>query len=484
MTTVIARIVALVWCPLLCDLLLTQHVAALETPSAEVIDTLDRRIQSLVEEGRYVGLAVSVRRAGAPLLEKGYGAANVEWELSVSPDAIFEIGSLSKTITALAVAALAEDGKLALSDTVSDYLPEAPEAIGRLPLARLLDHTSGLGSFTSSAAFADYRLNPYLSLEQARDFVLANSPVLFLPGEAWSYSNSGTWLLSYIVEQASGEPFGDYVRRRIFMPLGMHSSRLNDYVALMPRRVDGYVPVGDGEVRRAFHEPPVVPYGAGAFVSTVGDMQRYLDALLGTGGSALSKALVDGAQHSGLLNDGRIASYTQGALMSGDFFGHRQYAHSGGIEGFSTYMSSYPDDKLSIVLLANLSGAPVGALEREIAGALLGVPPLPGIAESLPRAVEQYVGHYRLTARYGMFGAFAIQAAGDRLQLTFDGYMLAGLPPLPLQTLDDGRMFTAMGGIDVIVDLKVDDGVIAFNGSRYVFARDPKASVATGEQAQ
>jgi len=445
--------------------------AAGGAPDEETIGRIEAHIQDLMDRGELVGLSVSIYHQQQPVLEKGYGLANLEWDRKVTPDTVFEIGSITKTFTAMSIAQLAEAGKLSLDNTLGQHIPQAPEAIRGLTLRRLLDHTSGLGSFTSDPGFPGFRLNPYLTLDEVRDFILSSTPVLFKPGDAWSYSNSGTWLLSYIVEKAGGMPYGEYLEKNIFQPLGMSRTRLNDRGRIIENRAAGYSKTESGIENVAVHEPVVVPYGAGAVVSTSGDLQRYLSGLQAS--PKISSFVRESMLGNRRLNDGRTIFYTTGCLGHSSFHGHQQYMHNGGILGFSSHYAYYPDDELGIVVLTNTSGGAVTDLERRIAEIIFDIGPEPEPREIPPEDVSRLVGEYRLSEQCDVFCDFSITGSEAQLQLKLGGALLASLPGMPLRSLGGNRIVATTPAFSIVLELGSDgsQGVVSIDGRTYTVER-------------
>lgn len=437
-------------------LALVSSTAFAGKPTKESLDAVDAYVQSLMKEGGYPGLSVSIYYDGEPVLEKGYGYANLEWQQQVTPDTVFEIGSISKTFTALSIMQLAEAGKLSLDDTVAQHVSDLPEEIGKLPLRRLLNHTSGLGNYTNVPEIMQVSVNHALTLDGAFDFIAANTPILFQAGDEWSYSNSGTWLLSYIVEKVSGQSFADYLQANIFQPFGMTKSQLNDYNQVIERRAAGYNKAENG-FTVAPQTVPVIPYGAGSIISTTQDLQRYMQVLHAS--DKISDNIRQAMLRHEAMNDGREIFYTTGCLMAGDFYGHQKYEHGGGISGFNSQHAYYPSDDLGIVVLTNTvnMAKSVGAVERDIAKMLFEVESLPAGEEISDSEYSRYLGEYRLTERHADFGNFTIQSGEAGLTLKLGGTMYAQMPEAPVKQLDEHRVIADMGRIALVLSFS-DNG--------------------------
>src|SRR5688572_17307322 len=182
----------------------------------------DAFVNAFVEQKKFMG-AVLVAQDGKPVLRKGYGFANVEWEIPNTPDTKFRLGSITKQFTALAILQLAEAGKLSLDDPAKKYYSDAPPAWDKVTVHHLLNHTSGIPSYTSIPNFfRDKARDPLKPAEIVK--LTQDKPLEFEPGEKMIYSNSGYVLLGHIIEKASGEEYADYMRKHIFEPLGMKNT--------------------------------------------------------------------------------------------------------------------------------------------------------------------------------------------------------------------------------------------------------------------
>lgn len=228
-----------------CALTLLYAAPALAA-GAPHIDTLDPAIESLMEDGHLPGASVAVMRDGAPIHVGSYGAANLENDVPVTPETVFELASLTKQMTALAVMTLVEEGRLALDDPLTDYVEDAPDAWAPITVDMLLSHMAGL-DHRFEATVDDVLLTDYSEagmLESAK-----NTPMLSQPGTDWSYSDQGYFLLGVIIEAVTGEPYARYMQETFFKPLGMDQTRMLDQFAIVPHRAEGYA-WKDGEIQR------------------------------------------------------------------------------------------------------------------------------------------------------------------------------------------------------------------------------------------
>lgn len=372
---------------------------------AQNIDSrMDQIVQSYVANKQFMG-SVLVARGDQVLFSKGYGSANLEWGIPDTPSTKFRLGSITKQFTAASILLLEERGKLKVEDPVKKYLPDAPAAWDKMTIFNVLTHTAGIPNFTS---FPDYRsteaipTTPEKLVARFRD-----KPLEFEPGEKWNYSNSGYVLLGYLIERISGVSYEKFVQDNIFTPLGMKDSGYDSNSAVIARRAAGYEPGPNGPVNAGFVHMSI-PFAAGALYSTTEDMLRWEQGLFG--GKVLSAASLQ------KMTTPFKSDYAFG-LQVHTVNGHKVIDHSGGIEGFSTMLAYYPEDKLTLVALANLAPASSGAIVSQLA--LLaqgGTVTLQTERKEItvdPAVLGRYVGVYRM-------------AAGGEMLITLDGSQLSG----------------------------------------------------------
>ena len=207
---------------------------------------VDGFAQDILDEGQAPGLSIGIARAGEPLLIRGYGLANLEHAVPVTADTVFRIGSITKQFTAAAILMLAEDGLLSLDDTLDQYFPDFPRS-SEVTLRQLLQHTSGIHNYTSLEGFMGTTAPLDHDADRMVAYIASADPLYdFDPGTGWSYSNSGYMLLDYIVEQVAGQPLAEVLRTRIFDPLGMTRTRMDDLAEIVPGRAQGYDAAPDG----------------------------------------------------------------------------------------------------------------------------------------------------------------------------------------------------------------------------------------------
>ncbi|GAB4458891.1 MAG: hypothetical protein OHK0029_20770 [Armatimonadaceae bacterium] len=346
-------------------------------PVSALADPVDDLVREALKENDIPGAAVAVLRDGKVVKMAGYGLADVENRVSVTPDTVFQLGSVGKQFTAAAVLLLESDGKLSVYDTVSKYLPYAPAAWKEITVRNLLTHTSGIPDYTPLVD-----LTRDQSAEETAKQVAAK-PLDFAPGTKWDYSNTNYLLLGEIIEKASGKFYGDFLRERIFAPLEMTTARVNSDQDIIPRRASGYEFTRNGTLKnQAYVAPQINTYADGSLVMSVRDLAKWAAALEG-------EKLFTAAQKRTLwtpatLTDGTRTEYGYGWEV-------RRYndrpviSHAGAWQGFVSYIARYPEDKLTVLVLLNRADVRL-PLGPQIAGVY--VPALkPGAAK--PAAVYQ-----------------------------------------------------------------------------------------------
>ncbi|HEX9729267.1 MAG TPA: serine hydrolase domain-containing protein [Gemmatimonadales bacterium] len=408
-------------------LLSASAAAAQQSDRARIIATIDSLANAPIAEGRVAGLSVAVVRGRDTLVLKGYGSADLELEVPTPDRAVYEIGSVTKQFTAVAVLQLRDRGLLSLDDEVTEYLPDYPTQGHHVTIRRLLDHTSGIKGITEIPEFENFvrRDLPRDSLVA----VFASKPFDFAPGEAMIYNNSAYFLLGRIIAQVSGETYEDYVARHLFAPAGMPDSRYCSERTVIPRKVKGYESRDSALVKAGFIVH-LWPYAAGSLCSTAGDLLSWNRALHGNGrgGSLLNAGSYRELITPGALNDGTPLRYAKGLAVF-ERGGRRLIAHSGGIFGFVSYLGYYPDDSLAVAVLINTAGAvDAGAVANGIVDAVLGEsvpPPVRPFEGSLEPLVGTYSGPGRgrpITVTVSIDSTGALQAVlgrGNPQRLSF-----------------------------------------------------------------
>lgn len=355
---------------------------------------VDSIVADALKDGRAAGMSVAVVRGADTIVLKGYGYAEVEHKVPTPDRAVYEIGSITKQFTAAALLQLEAQGKLSLDDDITEYLPDYPTRGHRIPLRRLLDHTSGIKSYTDMASFRELSVR-----KLPRDTLVklfSAEPFDFAPGDALVYNNSAYFLLGLVIEKVSGRGYASYVRENLFEPAGMKDSRYCHERAVVERRAHGYDMTGFGLMRAAYLDQ-TWPYAAGSLCSTAGDLVAWSRAV--HGGRILPDASYRAMLTPEPLNNGYRPRYAKGLIVD-SIAGRPAYYHGGAIHGFQSEMAYFPEDTLIIAVLVNTAG-PVSpdAVLRSIAEAVYGKAPVK--AAPFTGNAEDYVGEYRGIGRGG-----------------------------------------------------------------------------------
>jgi CubicO group peptidase (beta-lactamase class C family) len=301
----------------------------------------------------------------------------VELAVPATADTVYELASVTKQFTATAVMMLVEEGKIGLDDRITQRLDGLPSAWGDVRIRHLLSHTSGIKSYSSIPDFFKTARKDYTKEELLQ--LVAGAPLDFPPGEKWSYSNTGYFLLGMLIEKVTGKSYGAFLHERIFQPLGMTSTQVNDLTQIIKNRATGYTWQGD-RFRNGEYVSPTQPFAAGALVSTVRDMAKWDAALYAD--RLLKRSSLARMWTPVRLNDGQATTYGFG-WQTEEYRTRRRISHSGGIPGFSTEISRFVDDHLTVIVLANSDSADAGSLATGVAAFYL-----PALVAHAPKPIR------------------------------------------------------------------------------------------------
>ncbi|MCE9672858.1 beta-lactamase family protein [Myxococcus stipitatus] len=326
------------------------------------------------------GCAVGISREGVLDYARGYGTANLEYDLPITPQSIFLAASISKQFTAFSIGLLAQEGKLSLGDDIRKHLPEMSSHGKTITIAHLLHHTNGLRDQDRLLALAGWRGDDLYTEADVLWALSRQRGVNFEPGTEVVYGNGAYTLLAVIVRRVSGKSLRVFADERIFEPLGMADTHFQeDHTEIVPRRASGYSPREGGAWRISF--PNADHHGSTNLFTTVGDLLKWEQNLLD--GRVGGKALVASLQTSGKLNDGTVIGYG-GGLHLAEHRGLRTVGHDGMGGGYRTDAILFPDQRLAIVALCNGATIDASELTRKVAEVYLG----DLLKNVLPPAVE------------------------------------------------------------------------------------------------
>lgn len=326
------------------------------TTTAQPGNTLAQRLDSLagwgVQENHAIGMVAAVVKDNDTLLFKAYGKADVEWDVPMPVDAMFEIGSVTKQFTAVALLQLRDQGVLSLDDEITRWLPDFNTRGHTVTLRHLLSHTSGIADFTELPEFGSLKTNMSFPRDSAYALIQRH-PFQFEPGEMQIYNNSGFWVLGLVIEEASGMTYEDYIEQNIFEPLDMTRSMYCNSMENVPRRAHGYFARPDS-ILRAWTVVHTWPFAAGSLCSTTGDMVTWLKAL--HGGKVLSSESYAELITPSTLNDGTPLRYSMGLQVGSDPSGLMYLGHGGRIPGYWVEVGWYPEARMAVVVMINNVG--------------------------------------------------------------------------------------------------------------------------------
>ena len=352
------------------------------------------------------GAAVAVIQHGKLVFEKGYGLANLEYDIPVTPQTVYHVASVSKQFTAMALVLLEQDGKLSLEDDLHKYLPELPDYGHAISLRQLLQHTSGIRDQWQTLGLAGWRLDDVITQQQILRLLFRQKELNFVPGTRHLYSNGGYTLAAEVVARVSDQRFPDFCQERVFGPLAMARTHFHDdHRRIVHDRAYSYEKSGAG-----YRAVPLNYANAGAtsLFTTASDLVRWLDNFRDpkVGG----RTAIDRLQEQAVLADGKKIDYALG-LAIGRYRGLKTISHGGADAGYRSFVLWFPDQELGVAVVSGLASFDSGGTANKVAEVFLGdqmisesakAPQRPSPQNSHqyitlePAALDQYIGHYKL----------------------------------------------------------------------------------------
>ena len=390
-------------------------------PAQNVEDPLTKKVDGLFatwDKPESPGAAIAVIKDGAVVYKRGYGSANLEYNVPITPQTVFHVASVSKQFTAFAITLLANQGKLSLDDDIRKHLPEVPDFGKKITIRHLIHHTSGLRDQWTLLGMAGWRLDDVITKEHIMKMVRHQKELNFDPGAENLYSNTGYTLLAVIVERVSGQSFREYTEANIFKPLGMTNTHFHDdHERIVKNRAYSYSSAGGGA---GFKAAPLnyANVGATSLFTTAEDLARWVinfeDKKIG--GVDVIKQM----QQQGVLNSGKQLGYAFG-LGIGPYRGLTTVGHAGGDAAYRSFAFWFPDQRFGVVVLSNFGSLNPQQMAMRIADLYLAdklapEPPKPTVAERTavkvdPALLEAYAGRYLLDGRT----LVTITKEGDKL---------------------------------------------------------------------
>ena len=322
-------------------------------------------VRKEMQRQRIPGLALLVSRGGEIVVAEGFGLANVELQVPVKPETVFQSGSVGKQFTATAVMMLVEEGKVGLDDPLTKYFADAPASWKEVTVRELLSHTAGFGDYPEKFDF-------HRDVTEDEEMKLVEGiPLAYPPGTKWEYSNLGFLTLGVLIHRVTGDFYGDFLQKRIFRPLGMQTTRIISEADIIRNRAAGYRLV-KGELKNQEWVAPTINTTAdGSLYFSVLDLAKWDGALYTE--KLLKRSSLDQMWTPAKLKNGQP---NKGGYGFGWFIeerhGHRLISHDGAWQGFETTVARYVNDQLTVVVLTNLAGAKPGVIAEHVAELYLG----------------------------------------------------------------------------------------------------------------
>jgi CubicO group peptidase (beta-lactamase class C family) len=314
------------------------------------------------------GCALGVYRDGKIVYSKGYGLANLEENVAITPQTVFDIGSTSKQFTAASILLLEKQGKLSISDDIRKYLPELPDYGQKITILHLLNHTSGLRDYLTLMELAGINIDGVTTDEDALQMIVRQKALNFAPGSDWLYSNTGYFLLSVIVKRVSGKTLREFAGENIFSPLEMsHTQYRDDHRSLIANRAMAY----DAKEKDGGYSLDVSYFeqtGDGAVHTSVEDLQKWDENFYS--GEIGGKEFLAEIQEQGKLNSSKLLDYAKG-LHIADYRGLRTVSHGGSWGGYRAELLRFPEQHFSVACLCNLGSANPSKRARQVADVYL-----------------------------------------------------------------------------------------------------------------
>ena len=400
--------------------------AAPAKPAAFANDpTVEKQVDAIAAEflaqPGAVGLSIGVARKGQLLLAKGYGLADAEFDVPANGETLFRIGSITKQFTAAAILLLVEQKKLSLDDTLDKLVPEFPTPGHTVTLRQLLNHTSGVPSYTEITD--EWHAKWPLELSDAELLALVqDKPFDFEPGTGWTYSNTGYYLLGMILAKADGTTYGEHVKHVLFEPQHLERTQYDSNQALIKNRAQGYTLDDQGQLVNDIYLGMSQPGGAGGLLSTGGELVRWQMAL--TSGKVVSPESFTLMSTPAVLPSGKATDYGFGLVID-EFEGHRRIQHGGGIFGFNSELLWLPDQDVHIAVISNGEVLESEKVADAITWAVSGLEkPVVKDEATTQELRARFAGNYRLE---DMSMDARVFEEGDRLKCQASGQDAFGL---------------------------------------------------------
>ncbi len=359
---------------------------------AKLEEAIDNIAAERQQRPSFAALSIAVARKGEVVFEKAYGVADAEFDVPADTRTMFRIGSVTKQFSSAIAMRMIERKELALDDELSQFVPDFPLQGRTVTVRHLLNHTSGIPSYTDIGE--EWRAKWPLELTHEELLALvAGKPFKFEPGASWSYNNSGYYLLGMVLEKVSGKSYAQLVLDELAVPLGLERTRYDSNVELIKNRAQGYT-MRDGTKVNDQMIGMNQPGAAGGLLSTAGDLARWMVAL--RGGKVVSPESFAAMTEGTKSGDGTGKNYGYG-LGLGEFEGRKRIEHGGGIFGFNSMLAWYPADDVVVAVISSSEPVSSARIADEIALAALGIERAKVLDLALPEELAaKLVGEYRI----------------------------------------------------------------------------------------
>lgn len=313
------------------------------------------------------GCGLGIIKDGKLIYARGYGMANLEYDLPNTSTSVFRIGSTSKQFTAACIVLLAKQGKLKLSDNLAQFFPAFPAYAKKITVQHLLNHTSGIRDYLLLASLKGLENDSYYTDEDLMQWLVNQKELNFAPGDDYLYSNSGYWLLGKIVGKAAGMNMAEFAKKEIFEPLGMkHTHFHNNHQQIVKKRASGYMPIRKGGYRISMTTLDMI--GDGGIFTTIEDIKKWDDAFYKH--KVFDQKFWRMMTKQGVLNSGRVLDYASG-LMIDEYKGLKTVSHGGAFVGFRAELLRFPEQRFSVAIFTNRGDANPTGMAYQVADILL-----------------------------------------------------------------------------------------------------------------
>ena len=357
----------------------------------DIAPKVNEYMNSVVKAGWFNG-TILIARDGKVVISQGYGMANFELDVPNTPQTKFRFGSITKPFTAMAIMLLQERGKLSVQDSICKYVADCPAAWQSITIHHLLGHTSGLAKHDKAGEYLKTAMMPMTVAQLIESF--KNKPADFKPGEKYDYNNNGYILLGHVIEKVSGGSYEAFLRDNIFAPLKMTDTGYDNHLPIIKNRAAGYISEG-GKLFNTVYVDQSQPFAAGALYGTTGDLLRLDQAL--SDGKFLTQKSLDTMFTPAFGEYGPALNYGYGWFVTKQF-NRRAVSHPGGLPGFASMITRYPEEKVLIVVLSNLQNSQIVRASRDLAAIVFEekyeIPKVRTAVDINPKILGTYVGEY------------------------------------------------------------------------------------------